>query len=158
EVSFVYRARKDSRGRSFRRRYRCEQRKDGRRQTGDAVADELFERRGERQWPGGGGGGVGEFEREHRVAAGGLVHARHRRPRDVQTETRSHQMVERADAQRSDADLGDALLESVAEVEWVARVAALRDENPDLSVAKPSRREGGDPLGGRAEPLAAAAA
>ena len=81
------------------------------------------------------------------------MHTRHRRPGDPQTETRSDQMVERADTQRPDADLRDALFEGMAEIEGVARFAALRDEDPDRSVAKPSRREGEDPLRRRVEPL-----
>jgi hypothetical protein len=48
-LSVVDRARKDSGRRSFRSRRRCEQRQYRRRQTGHPFADELFERRRERQ-------------------------------------------------------------------------------------------------------------
>ena len=152
-LSFADGTRKDGWGRSFRSRHGRKQRKDRGRQTTDAIADELFERRRKRQWAADGRGDLRELEREHRIAARGLVHTRHRRSRDAQAETRPNQMVEGADTQRADADLRDVLLEGMAEIEGVTRVAALRDQDPDRSVAKPSRREGEDPLRRRVEPL-----
>jgi hypothetical protein len=62
-------------------------------------------------------------------------------------------MVERADTKRSDVDLRDALLEGMAKIEGVARVAALCDEETGRSVANPPRREGEDSLRRGVEPL-----
>ena len=123
------------------------------RTTSDSCAYVLFVRVRKRPWAAAGRRELRELEREHRIAARGLVHPRQRRPGDPQTQTRVDQMVERADTERPDVDLREALLKGMAEIEGVARVAAVGGKDSDRSVAKPPRREGEDPPRRRVEPL-----
>ncbi len=62
-------------------------------------------------------------------------------------------MVERADAQRADANRGQALLEGVAEPQWIVVVTALRGQDPDGRITQSSGGEGEDALGRGIEPL-----
>ena len=141
------------RGRPFDGGDGREQRQQLGRKPGHTLADELFQGRRHRQRRTCRSGDLRELEREHRIAAGRLLHAREQWPRNAQAESRPDQMVERADAQRADANLVQALVEGVAELERVAAVAALRREDPDGSVAQASGREGKDPLRRGIEPL-----
>ena len=81
------------------------------------------------------------------------MHAHHGRARNADAQPRSDQMVERADAQRADADAVEALVEGGPQLERVARVAALGREEADRGAADALRREREDAAGRRVEPL-----
>ena len=72
--------------------------------------------------------------------------APHQGPGNANGEPRPNQMVERADAQRAEADLGEPFVERVAQVERVIPIASLRGEDPDGGIVEALEREGEDPL------------
>ena len=130
-------------------RDKLEQRSRAVRERADPIPDELLERRGDRQprsqvrvLP---LDGPRELEREHRIPPGGGVDVGELCPRDPDVEPQTHEVLQRAHAERPERDVGEgARLECVREAERFSLVvsSAQRREDADRRLARAPCREG----------------